>query len=142
MADDTEKISQFCKTGSSAPAGLPERLLISRIRPSMISHGHFLQDAASGLPDEIVEVMLSGRDVRIERIVSHGQASPPGYWYDQDEHEWVMLLEGEAALRFEGDQPLLRMTPGMHVHIPAHARHRVESTAPDRRSIWLAVFYR
>jgi len=108
----------------------------------MISHGHFLEDAASGLPDEISEVMLTGHDVRIERIVSHGQASPPGYWYDQDEHEWVMLLEGEAALRFDGDAPLLQMTPGMHVHIPAHARHRVEWTAPDRRSVWLAVFYR
>jgi cupin 2 domain-containing protein len=108
----------------------------------MISHGHFLEDAASGLPDEVSEIMLSGHGVRIERIVSHGQASPPGYWYDQDEHEWVMLLEGEAALRFDGDEILLRLTPGMHVHIPAHARHRVEWTAPDRRSVWLAVFYR
>ena len=112
----------------------------------MISHGHFLQDAASGLPDEISQRLLAGRGVRIERIVSHGQASPPGYWYDQDEDEWVMLLEGEATLRFDdgqcGGEPLLRLTPGMHVHIPAHARHRVEWTAPDRRSVWLAVFYR
>ena len=108
----------------------------------MISYGHFLQDAASGLPDEISEVMLTGQGMRIERIVSHGQASPPGYWYDQDEHEWVMLLEGAATLRFDGDAQLLRLTPGMHVHIPAHVRHRVEWTAPDRRSIWLAVFHR
>ena len=108
----------------------------------MISPGHFLQDAASGLPDELSEVMLTGRDLRIERIVSHGQASPPGYWYDQDEDEWVMLLEGEATLRFETDNALLRLTPGMHLHIPAHLRHRVEWTAPARRTIWLAVFYR
>ena len=51
----------------------------------MTSHGHFLRDAATGLPDEISEIMLTGRNVRIERIVSHGQASPPGYWYDQDD---------------------------------------------------------
>jgi len=112
----------------------------------MISHGHFFQDAASGLPDEISQIVLSGRGVRIERIVSHGQASPPGYWYDQDEDEWVMLLEGEATLRFDdgqsGDASLLRLTPGTHVHIPAHARHRVDWTTPDRRSVWLAVFYR
>lgn len=108
----------------------------------MSKHGHFFHDAASGLPDEIVEVMLAGGDVRIERIVSHGQASPPGHWYDQDEDEWVMLLEGAATLRFEDGDNLLQMTPGMHVHIPAHARHRVERTAPGRRSLWLAVFYR
>ena len=107
----------------------------------MISHGHFLEDAASGLPDEISEVMLTGHGVRIERIVSHGQASPPGYWYDQDEHEWVMLLQGEATLRFEEGDRLLRMTPGMHVTIPAHCRHRVAWTTPDADSVWLALFY-
>lgn len=108
----------------------------------MISAGHFLQDAASGLPDEISEVMLTGRNLRVERIVSHGQSSPPGYWYDQDEHEWVMLLEGEATLCFEQGDQSLRLLPGMHVHIPAHARHRVEWTTPAMRTAWLAVFYR
>jgi cupin 2 domain-containing protein len=108
----------------------------------MSDHGHFFQDAASGLPDEISEVLATGRGMRIERIVSHGQASPPGYWYDQDDDEWVMLLEGEATLRFEDGDRLLRLTPGMHLQIPAHARHRVEWTVPDRRSLWLAVFYR
>lgn len=108
----------------------------------MITTGHFFHDAPSGLPDEISQVMLAGRDLRIERIVSHGQASPPGYWYDQDDDEWVMLLEGEATLRFEQGEQLLQLAPGMHVHIPAHRRHRVEWTAPDRRTVWLAVFYR
>ena len=108
----------------------------------MISPGHFLQDAASGLPHEISEVMLTGHELRMERIVSHGQASPPGYWYDQDEHEWVMLLEGEATLRFEQDDQSLRLMPGMHVLIPAHVRHRVDWTTPAMRTVWLAVFYR
>ena len=108
----------------------------------MTSHGHFLRDAATGLPDEISEIMLTGSNVRIERIVSHGQASPPGYWYDQDDDEWVMLLEGQATLRFDGDAPLLQLDAGMYVHIAAHARHRVEWTAPSRRTVWLAVFYR
>jgi len=110
--------------------------------PTMNRTGHFLLDAPTGLPDEISEVMLAGQGARIERIVSHGQASPAGFWYDQDEDEWVMLLEGEAALRIADDDQLLRLTPGMHVHIPAHARHRVEWTAPDRRTVWLAVFFR
>lgn len=108
----------------------------------MVSHGHFFQDAGSGLPDEISEILLTGRDLRIERIVSHGQASPPGYWYDQDQDEWVLLLEGAARLRFENREAPLLLGPGSHVHIAAHVRHRVEWTAPDRRTLWLAVFYR
>ena len=108
----------------------------------MVSQGHFFQDAGSALPGEISEVLATGRDLRIERIVSHGQASPPGYWYDQDQDEWVLLLEGAARLRFENREPPLELGPGSHVHIPAHVRHRVEWTAPGRRTLWLAVFYR
>lgn len=107
----------------------------------MIRTGHFLHDAPAGLPDEISETMLSGTGMRMERIVSHGQASPPGFWYDQDDHEWVMLLEGSATLRFE-HEGLLQLTPGMYVLIPAHVRHRVEWTAPNARSVWLALFFR
>jgi ectoine hydroxylase-related dioxygenase (phytanoyl-CoA dioxygenase family) len=51
-------------------------------------------------------------------------------------------LEGEATLRFDGDAPLLQLEPGIYVHIAAHVRHRVEWTAPDRPTIWLAVFFR
>ncbi len=108
----------------------------------MIKTRHFSADAPSGLPEEISEVLLRGRDLRMERIVSHGQCSPSGFWYDQEEHEWVLLLEGEATLRFERDDQVLRLTPGMYLQIPAHERHRVEWTTPDKRSIWLALFYR
>ena len=108
----------------------------------MIKTGHFHRDAPSGLPDEVSEVLLRGGDMRMERIVSHGQCSPPGFWYDQDQHEWVMLLEGEATLRFERSGLALRLAPGMYVLIPAHERHRVEWTSPDVDTIWLALFYR
>lgn len=111
---------------------------------AMEKTGHFCRDAPAGLPEEVIETLLAGRSFRMERIVSHGQHSPPGFWYDQDEHEWVLLLEGAATLRFEGrdGERLLQMTPGMHVHIAAHERHRVEWTAPDTKSVWLALFYR
>ena len=108
----------------------------------MISPGHFLQDAASGLPHEISEVMLTGRELRMERIVSHGQASPPGYWYDQDEHEWVLLLSGSARLEFDEPARVLELRPGDAVTIPAHERHRVAATAPGQDTVWLAVFYK
>jgi cupin 2 domain-containing protein len=92
------------------------------------------------LPDELVQVLAAAPGVRIERIVSHGHASPPGFWYDQPEAEWVMVVTGAARLRFE-DQTV-EMRPGDFVNIPAHRRHRVEWTTPDEPTIWLAVFYR
>lgn len=79
--------------------------------------------------------LLESPAVRIERIASHGQASPAGFWYDQEQDEWVMLLRGEATLLFE-DGPL-EMKAGDHLRIPRHMRHRVERTSPD--AVWLAV---
>jgi len=104
--------------------------------------GNLFENIPPALTDELMEPLAVGKDVRIERIVSRGQQSPPGFWYDQDDDEWVALLKGEAALRFEADDRLLHLTPGMHVHIRAHQRHRVEWTATDGETVWLAVFYR
>jgi cupin 2 domain-containing protein len=137
-----EKISQYRNAGSSERNCQLDLPLISRIMPSTIKIGHFCRDAPSGLPEEVSQTLLAGSHLRMERIVSHGQQSPPGFWYEQDEHEWVLLLEGAAALRFEQGNHLLTLAPGMYVQIPAHARHRVEWTAPDVDSIWLALFYR
>lgn len=83
--------------------------------------------------------LLSRPGLRIERIVSAGQASPPGFWYDQPQAEWVMLLSGEARLKFE-DEPAPRLLkPGDHLDIAPHRRHRVESTTAP--AVWLAVHY-
>jgi cupin 2 domain-containing protein len=98
-------------------------------------------DIPGGVDGESVEKLASGPGVRIERIVSRGQASPEGFWYDQEEREWVVVVSGRAALRFEGDADDVVLTPGDHVDIPAHRRHRVQWTAPDEDTIWLAVFY-
>jgi len=70
---------------------------------------------------------------------SLGHASPEGYWYDQDQHEWVVVLKGAARLRFEDET--VEMRPGDFVNIPAHKKHRVEWTTPDEPTVWLAVFY-
>jgi cupin 2 domain-containing protein len=94
----------------------------------------------AGLPDELIEVLCAGANVRIERIVSHGHASPEGFWYDQDESEWVVLLRGAARLRFEAGDTI-EMRPGDFVNLPAHRRHRVEWTTPTEPTIWLAVHY-
>ena len=91
---------------------------------------------------EIVDVLAEGTGVRIERIVSTGQATPAGQWYDQDLDEWVVLLRGRATLSFEGVPDVITLKPGDHLTIPAHRRHRVESTDQIEPTVWLAVHYR
>lgn len=92
--------------------------------------------------EELVERLAVGASTRVERIVSRGQSSPPDFWYDQDEHEWVVLLAGAARLRVEGEAADVTLAPGDYIDIPAHTRHRVEWTDPTRDTVWLAVFYR
>lgn len=77
--------------------------------------------------------------MRIERIISHGHASPEGFWYDQPLNEWVILLKGVARLQFEDG--MVEMKPGDYVNIPAHKNHRVDWTTPEELTIWLAVHY-
>lgn len=85
-----------------------------------------------------METLVSGPGIRIERIISQGQASPPGFWYDQDQDEWVVLLQGQAILVWEGGGSL-EMMAGDWFFIPAHQRHRVDFTSEDPPCIWLAV---
>jgi cupin 2 domain-containing protein len=96
-------------------------------------------DLPRDLPEEHFTTLLEAATVRIERIVSHGHASPAGFWYDQEHPEWVAVLEGAARLRFEDREVDLK--PGDFVHIPAHVKHRVEWTTPHEPTIWLAVNY-
>jgi cupin 2 domain-containing protein len=106
---------------------------------TMIHSSNLFADLPTRLPDELFTTLLEAPNVRIERIVSHGQASPKGFWYDQDQHEWVIVLKGAARLRFEDG--MVEMKPGDFVNIPARQKHRVEWTTPDEPTIWLAVFY-
>ncbi len=102
---------------------------------------NLVADLPTDLPEELVEVLAENKHVRIERIVSTGQASPDGFWYDQEEAEWVVVLKGKAKLLFEGDDEPIHMKPGDFVNIPAHKKHRVEWTTPDEPTVWLTVFY-
>ncbi|GJD63295.1 cupin domain-containing protein [Methylobacterium frigidaeris] len=98
----------------------------------------------AGLPatpgaDETLDILAEGPWARIERIVSTGQASPPGFWYDQPWDEWVVLLTGTAGLHLHGEPEPRQLVPGDHLLIPAHLRHRVEWTDPHAPTVWLAV---
>jgi len=106
----------------------------------MLQSGNVLTGRPAELPQELSEIILSAPGIRVERIISQAHASPQGFWYDQDWDEWVVVLQGAARLQFEGEA-VLKMTAGSFVNIPAHKRHRVEWTAEDQQTIWLAVHY-
>jgi cupin 2 domain-containing protein len=94
-------------------------------------------DIPVDLPTELFTMLVETQHVRIERFVSQGHASPESFWYDQPEHEWVILLKGAARLRLE--DLTVELKPGDFVNIPAHKKHRVEWTVPDEPTVWLAV---
>ena len=85
--------------------------------------------------------LLAAPNLRIERIVSTGQATPEGEWLDQAQAEWVILLRGAARLRFAGEAKARLLKPGDYVSIPAHCRHRIDWTTPREPTVWLALHY-
>lgn len=93
------------------------------------------------LPGELTKALLQADGLRIERIVSHGHASPADFWYDQHEHEWVLLLDGAARVEFEDSTEEVELRTGDYIFIPAHRRHRVAWTDPAKDTIWLTVFF-
>jgi cupin 2 domain-containing protein len=102
---------------------------------------NLLRDLPEHAAGEVTETILAAPGLRIERIVSHGEASPPGFWYDQPQAEWVIVLAGRAELAFDGEATTRRMERGDWLHIPAHRRHRVAWTDPTEATIWLAVHH-
>ncbi len=88
--------------------------------------------------EELFESLVSTDNILIERIISTGQSTPPGEWYDQDKDEWVILLQGEAVLSYS-DRSQIKLIAGDYLFIPAHQKHRVEYTTSEPPCIWLAV---
>ncbi len=90
---------------------------------------------------EFFESLCEGNNLKIERIVSRGQVSPPGKWYDQPENEWVILLKGKATLEFEKSQ-MVHLSAGDYLLLPAGLRHRVTYTSNDPECVWLAIHFK
>lgn len=103
--------------------------------------GNLFANLTTPLAEEEFTTLLQTPGVRIERIVSTGQCSPPGFWYDQPLGEWVVLLAGEAGLRFADEEQARTLGTGDWVEIAAHRRHRVEWTSMTPPAIWLAIHY-
>jgi cupin 2 domain-containing protein len=104
--------------------------------------GNLRHGLPPSLPQELTTVLASAPGLRIERIVSQGQVSPSGFWYDQEEDEFVLLVEGGALVQVRDGDGVVehRLGPGDWLDLPAHLRHRVSWTDPDRLTVWLAVF--
>lgn len=105
----------------------------------MYRFGNFFDPLPDATLAEQFDDFLRVPGCRVERIVSMGQASAPGFWYDQDWDEWVLVLAGQAELRLEPDPQPVRLAVGDHLLIPAGVRHRVESTDPAGPTVWLAI---
>ncbi len=107
--------------------------------------GNLFGQIPSPLPNEVFTDLVSTNHVRIERILSLGHQTPSGEWFDQDEHEWVLLVQGEAILVFitpdTGEQERAHLGPGDYINIPAHLQHRVEWTHPTEATVWLCIYY-
>jgi cupin 2 domain-containing protein len=112
-----------------------------RDRRESMKPGNIFSAIPNLVKDEIFETLLKTNHLRLERIISSGQATPPGKWYDQATDEWAILLKGSAGLLFEGNKEIMVLHPGDYVHILAHQRHRVEWTDPRQETIWLALHY-
>lgn len=106
----------------------------------MISVHNLFEGILVEVPGEAVEEILRAETFRIERIVSRGQNSPAGFWYDQQTEEWVLLVSGSATLGF-ADGRRVDLRPGDHLLIPRHVRHRVDRTDPGEETVWLAIHW-
>lgn len=93
------------------------------------------------LKDEFFEVLQKNASIKIERIVSRGHNTPENNWYDQPQNEWVILLKGSAGLRLENEDEPRVLEPGDFIMLPAHLKHRVDWTAPDTDTVWLAIHF-
>ncbi|SDC01661.1 cupin domain-containing protein [Paraburkholderia lycopersici] len=110
--------------------------------PTVAAFGNLFAGIVREANEERFDALVARGEVLIERIVSTGQASPPGFWYDDAREEWIVLLAGAATLAFENaGEPPRRLLPGDYVHIPPHCRHRVAWTDPAVPSVWLAVYF-
>lgn len=93
------------------------------------------------LSEEVFQTLLETDRLRIERIVSSGHKTPEGQWFDQETHEWILVVKGAARLQFESEPGEIAMPTGSYITIPAHKRHRVGWTDPSQETIWLAVHF-
>ncbi len=92
------------------------------------------------LNDELFDKLLEGKRFIVNRIVSPSMPEGDVKWYDQEEDEWLVLLQGEASIEYsDGKKKMLK--PFDILNIPAHCRHRVAYTSSEPLAVWLTIHY-
>jgi cupin 2 domain-containing protein len=102
--------------------------------------GNIFQSIPNNVDSEIFDVIIKSDSIRVERILSKGQSSPESGWHDQEENEWVIVLQGSGTIVFENENELT-LEKGDFINIPSRQKHKVIWTEPDVVTIWLAIFY-
>ncbi len=115
--------------------------MISTMDETHPGRGNILDRLPADRSAEHFDTLVQLDDGQVERIVSFGQSSPEGFWYDQDHHEWVLVLRGHAKLEIAGFPELIELNPGDYISLAAHTRHRIAWTTPEEPTIWLAIHY-
>jgi cupin 2 domain-containing protein len=105
-----------------------------------IKMGNIFQNLAANLEEEEFTKLAGSMSTKIERIVSTGHHSPEGYWYDQEDNEWVLVLQGRGVIEYENGR-VIELNVGDYLNIPAHQRHWVRETSQNEPTVWLAVYY-
>jgi len=119
-----------------------ERLIHDvKCRNEITEMGSLFEGIPSELSEELFDTISSTDDVNIERIVSRGHASPEGFWYDQENNEFVLVVKGSAGLKLENEDDIVVLKAGDYFNIEAHVKHRVEWTDSTCETVWLAVHY-
>lgn len=113
------------------------RVTNAAARFQVMKINNLFENIPSQAPAEIFETLWGNSAFTLERIISTGQASPAGEWYDQAWDEWVILLQGRAGLEFSDS--IQELQAGDYVLIPAHCRHRVAWTDSTQPTLWLAL---
>ncbi len=108
---------------------------------AVIAGSNLFSNLSCPAAEECFDTLAEAAGTRIERIVSFGQSTPAGQWYDQLQDEWVLLVSGGAGILIEGEQEERRLAPGDWLLLPARCRHRVEWTSPGENTVWLAVHF-
>lgn len=104
---------------------------------NLSKHYNFLENIPTSSKEEIFETIAKKDNVKIERIVSYGQRSPKYFWYDQEEDEFVLIIEGNAIIEYD-DGSSYKLIKGSSLYINAHQKHRVTYTSNP--TVWLAIF--
>jgi len=102
---------------------------------------NLLKNIPTTIKEEIFENILLTDKFKLERIISKGHSTPPGQWYDQEQSEWVMIIQGSADITMEGQAEPVSLVAGDCILLPAHLRHRVEKTDQQQETIWLALHF-